>query len=197
MEKYTDTWSGDYVCGTSTKNLKNQSPPGEPETVKLKIKISSQGGYSKSDGLWHTRFVETKKLFDFIAGFTVQPTGFDGSADDEIKVKVETSTGYAHFSFDNYLPDLHDDYLFWTNDGCYEDEGLMAILTKVSRKKTKASAEVYQQLLGNKNVMAMEIDRYWVTLFKRDLPIGFFEGLEAFQKISRCCETHLTKGVEE
>lgn len=189
MEDYVDTWDHQTICGLNLGDLRL-----DDGKVTLKVQVNDDGNFQDASSDWKTCRVSPADLHAFMAGLTVIAQGIGNGVDDEINMELGTISGYVPLNFDDKNDDdsFHDDYILWTNDGGYDDPQLEEIQERVQDEKTPASFEAYTKLSSGEYVMAMVID-YFTTLFKRNLPLSFIQGLETFQELSHSCDTSLAE----
>lgn len=160
--------------------------------VSLLLKVGKNGNFSDAQGAWKEIEINLSDLDAFVAGFTVCPAGIDGLADDEALVEVLCKSGKSlRLKCDEIMDQLNQPYVFWTNDGEYDDPQLSALQGQVAREKTLVkNAPSGAQL-------ALVMDRLLVTLFIPQLPEAFLSGLDMFQWLSNDCSTHLIAQPEQ
>lgn len=189
MENYTDTWDHQSICGVDLSELHL-----EDGHAILRVKVTDCLNYSRAKLESKTVSVKPEDLHSFIAGLTICPQGIGNGVDCEVSIELQTNEGFVKIEFDdeNENEDFHDPYVYWTDDGVYDDPELAKIQERVQDKTTPANLETHKKLESGGLVLAMDIDGF-VSLFKRNLPLSFIQGLETFQELSQSCETCLSE----
>lgn len=155
------------------------------DRVAIGIRVRDEHNFHKAEQKLTFLNVLLTDLEAFLAGFTITPTGIDGSCDGEVTVKILREDGeYNRLTLNSHLEALHAPYMIWTNDGVYDDPELRSLQERMAIATTLAKDVTANQRLG------FSMDSF-DSLFTENLPQAFLNGLIWFQELSDECHTHL------
>lgn len=155
------------------------------DRVAIGIRVRDEHNFHKAEQKLTFLNVLLTDLEAFLAGFTITPTGIDGSCDGEVTVKILREDGeYKRLTLNSHLEALHAPYMIWTNDGVYDDPELRSLQERMAIATTLAKDVTANQRLG------FSMDSF-DSLFTENLPQAFLNGLIWFQELSDECHTHL------
>lgn len=158
--------------------------------ITISVRVANDGNFLEAINGSTKITLPLKNLESFLAGLSISSVGISGSCEEEVTVKVLRQNGkYEVLNLDNYLPELHQSYVFWTHDNNYDDPELTKLQKRMAIRNIPAQDISAGQRFG------MCVDEY-CTVFADNLPQPFIDGLILFQKQSNSCYTHIILTVD-
>ncbi len=171
--------------------IRGLNPLINDDRMTLRLRVSSDNNYPEADLIPREYGIKIHDLRAFLAGFTVTPTGIDGSCDWECKIEIlDVRAVYTSIQLDGYvggatgIEDIHAAYVLWTDDGAYNDQRLSFLQSCIARDHT-----LVKDRMGKR--MALCIDGFDTLFVDGITDQPFYRGLEVFQELANACSTSI------